>query len=142
MEISFLGFLISADGLKMDPSKIRAISEWPQSQSIKGVQCFLGLASFYRKFIKDFSTLAGPLTDCLKKGNFRWDTTQRDNFNILKTKLTQWPVLHLPDFTQPFEVAVDAFGIGIGAVLTQNQHPIEYFSEKLCQSRQNWSTYE
>ncbi|KAA0054242.1 reverse transcriptase [Cucumis melo var. makuwa] len=80
--------------------------------------------------------MVAPLTDCLKKGNFKWTLQQQESFENIKKRLTSSPILQLPDFTSPFEVAVDACGMGIGAVLSQKGHPIEYFSEKLSTSRQ------
>ncbi|TYK03133.1 retrotransposon protein, putative, unclassified [Cucumis melo var. makuwa] len=80
--------------------------------------------------------------DCLKKGTFLWGNKQQDSFELLKEKLSNNPLLKLLDFSQPFEVAVDACGTGIEVVLPQTGHPIEYFSKKLSPSRQTWSTYE
>ncbi|KAA0051691.1 putative gag-pol polyprotein [Cucumis melo var. makuwa] len=126
----------------MDEKKVKAIRNWPIPKSIKEVQAFLDLASFYRKFIYNLSIIATPITDCLKKEGFLWKKKQQDNFEALKKKLSDKPVLKLLDFTQPFEVAVNAFRTSIGAILSQSGQPIEYFSEKLSQSRQMWSTYE
>lgn len=125
---SFLGFIIDHNEVKMDPIKINAISDWTEPKTVKDVQCFLGLASFSRKFIKDCNSLVAPLTNCLNKGHFSWDQSQAESFHLIKTKLSHTPVLALPDFNQPFEVAVDASGKGIGVVLSQNNHPIEYSS--------------
>lgn len=136
-EIAFLGFYINQFGISIDPSKISAIQKWPKPTSVRDIQCFLGLASFYRKFIKHFSSIAAPSTECLKKGKFLWDKNQDSSFETLKDKLSNTPVLGLPDFSQPFEVAVDASGIGIGAVLSQKGHPLEYFSEKLTPQDKN-----
>ncbi|KAL0555766.1 hypothetical protein IC582_004262 [Cucumis melo] len=141
-EIAFLGFIIKKNHILMDEKKVEAIRNWPIPKSIKEVQAFLGLASFYRKFIYNFSTIAASITDCLKKGGFLWGKKQQDSFEALKKKLSNKPVLKLPKFTQPFEVVVDASRTGTGAVLSQSGHPIEYFSEKLNQSRQMLSTYE
>ena len=102
----------------------------------------MGLASFYRKFIKNFSSLTAPITDYFKKGCFSWGRCQLDSFNIMKLKLNSHLVLKLPEFDSSFEVAVDACGAQIGAVLSQVGHPVEFFSEKLNISRQSWSTYE
>lgn len=137
-EISFIGFLIGQNQIKVDPKKIGAITQWPTPSSVKDIQAFPGLASFYRKFINDFSSITAPITDCLKKGNFS-GVKQPDSFDCIKRKR---PILKLPDFSAPFEVVVDACGSGIGGVLSQQGHPIEYFSEKLSSSRQAWSTYE
>ncbi|TYK23247.1 putative gag-pol polyprotein [Cucumis melo var. makuwa] len=126
----------------MEPKKVEAIHTWPAPTYIKEVQAFLGLASFYKKFIRNFSSIVAPLTDCLKKGNFKWDQEQQESFEDIKRRPTSSPILQLPDFASPFEVPVDACGTGIGAVLSQQGHPIQYFNEKLSSSRQSWSTYE
>ena len=141
-EIAFLGFIIKQGSIGMEPKKVEDIHTWPTPTSIKEIQAFLGLASFYRRFIRNFSSLVAPLTDCLKGGNFKWTQKQQDSFDDIKRRLTSNPILQLRDFTLPFEVAVDACGTGIGAVLSQRSHPIEYSSEKLSSSRQSWSTYE
>ena len=82
------------------------------------------------------------MTHYFKKGAFYWGEKQQHSFDSLKRKLASQPVLKLPKFDSPFKVAVDASGVGIGAVLSQEGHPVEFFSEKLSPSRQNWSTYE
>ncbi|KAA0032092.1 wall-associated receptor kinase 5-like [Cucumis melo var. makuwa] len=96
----------------MDEKKVEAIKNRPIPTSVKEVQAFVGLASFYKKFIHNFSTIAATITDCLKKGTFLWGNKQ-DNFELLKEKLSNNPVLKLLDFSQPFEVVVDACGSGI-----------------------------
>ncbi|KAA0037939.1 Retrovirus-related Pol polyprotein from transposon 17.6 [Cucumis melo var. makuwa] len=126
-EIAFLGFIIRKNHILMDEKKVKAIKNWPIHTSVKEVQAFVGLASFYRKFIHNFNTIAAPITDCLKKGTFLWENRQQDSFELLKENLSNNPVLKLPDFSQPFAVAVDACGTGIGVVLSQSGHPIEYF---------------
>lgn len=100
------------------------------------------MASFYRKFIKNFSSFAAPITDCLRKGSFVWGGKQQASFDDVKKRLSSNPVLKLQDFSIPFKVAVDASGLGIGGVLSQQGYLIEFFSEKLSDSRQNWNTYE
>ncbi|KAL0540339.1 hypothetical protein IC582_024574 [Cucumis melo] len=140
--IHFLGFIISCNVIFVDPKKIDSISSWLQPKTPKDIQCFLGLASFYRRFIKSFSTITTPMTNCLKKGSFQWGQAEEDNFFQLKLALASPPVLKLSNFDKPFEVTVDASGLSIEAILSQESHPLEYFSEKLRTSRQNWSTYE
>ncbi|KAA0050453.1 retrotransposon protein, putative, unclassified [Cucumis melo var. makuwa] len=93
------------------------------------------MQSYDRKFIHNFSTIVAPITDCLKKGTFLWGNKQQYSFELLKEKLSNNPVLKLLDFSQPFEVAVDACGTGIEVILPQTGHPIEYFSKKLSPSR-------
>ena len=126
----------------MKPRKVEAIQNWSVPTTIKEIQAFLGLASFYKKFMRNFSSICAPLTDCLKRGNFKWTLSQQKNFVDIKRRLASSSVLQLPDVSSPFEVAVDAYGTGIGAVLPQRGHPIEYLSEKLSPARQSWSTYE
>ncbi|WZY99291.1 hypothetical protein YC2023_071620 [Brassica napus] len=139
----FLGFVVSADGVKVDQEKIKAIQEWPSPTTVGEVRSFHGLAGFYRRFVKDFSTLAAPLTEIIKKDvGFKWEEAQEAAFQLLKEMLTQSPLLILPDFSKTFEIECDASGIGIGAVLMQDKRPIAYFSEKLSGATLNYATYD
>jgi hypothetical protein len=104
---------------------------------------FLGLAGFYWCFVRDFSTIAAPLNDLMKKGvPFYWGATQEHSFNTLIDKLTHAPLLQLPDFDKTFELECDASRIGIGGVLLQEGKPIAYFSEKLSGPSLNYLTYD
>ncbi|KAG7583645.1 Integrase catalytic core [Arabidopsis suecica] len=139
----FLGFVVSTDGVKVDEEKVKAIREWPSPKSVGEVRSFHGLAGFYRRFVKDFSTLAAPLTEVIKKNvGIKWEQAQEDAFQALKEKLTNAPVLSLPDFIKTFEIECDASGVGIGAVLMQDKKPIAYFSEKLGGATLNYPTYD
>lgn len=143
-EIEYLGHIVSADGISVDPKKVQTINDWPIPKTVHEVRSFLGLSGFYRKFVKNFSCIALPLTLLTrKKVTFRWGTSQQKAFDLLKYLLTHAPVLQLPDFNQPFFLVVtDASGSGIGDVLMQNDHPLAYESRKLKPSEQNYSTYD
>nr|KYP34926.1 Retrovirus-related Pol polyprotein from transposon 17.6 [Cajanus cajan] len=141
--VIFLGFVVSKQGVHVDPEKIKAIQEWPIPTNVSEVRSFHGLPSFYRRFVPNFSTLASPLNELMKKDVvFLWQEKHNLAFQELKQKLTQAPVLALPDFSKTFELECDASSLGIGAVLLQGGHPIAYFSEKLHRVALNYPTYD
>jgi hypothetical protein len=143
-KLVFLGFVVSAQGIQVDEEKVRAIQDWPSPTSVGNVRSFHGLASFYRLFVKDFSSLAAPHTEVIKKNvGFRWGEEEQEKaFQLIKEKLTNAPLLSLPNFSKTFEIECYASGIGIGAVLMQEGRPIAYFSEKLSGPALNYLTYD
>ena len=141
-KVVFLGFTVSFKGVSADPQKVQVIVDWLEPKNIHEIRNFYGLVSFYRRFIKGFSTIMSPIIDCMKQGEFIWTKTATKTFNKVKQKMIEAPVMHLPDFTKPFEVEFDASGIDIGGVLSQECHPIVYFSEKLNDAKQKYSTYD
>lgn len=126
----------------MDKRKVQAILDWPSPKSVTQVRSFHVLATFYRRFIKDFRRIATPIADCLKKRQFHWGKEQQKSFEILKTKLTTTHVLTFPNFDKLFEVETDASKMGIVVVLMQECRLVEYFSENLNDARQLWTTYK
>jgi len=116
--VDYLGHRISWHGVAVDPNKINSVQQLPMSTSVKGVRGFLGLAGYYRKFVRDFGSIAAPLTQLLTKDGFWWTTESQEAFVKLKTTLVTPPVLHLLDFEQPFVVEYDASGTGLGAILS------------------------
>ena len=143
-QVKFLGHIVSADGITTDPSKVAAIKEWPQPHTVKQVRSFLGICSYYRRFVKDFSTIAHPLHKLTEKySTFHWDTECKKAFETLKDKLTSPPILANPDNSKPYILDCDASATGIGAVLSQVdddgvERVISYYSHSLDKPERNY----
>ena len=120
--VTFLGHVVSPEGVATDPEKTRKVREWPQPTSVKEVRQFLGLVSYYRSFIKDFSQIAKPLYRLTEKTSvFVWTEDCEDAFQQLRTRLVTSPILAFPDHKRPFILDTDASDVGIRAVLSQFQ---------------------
>ncbi len=143
---SFLGYIISQDGVSMDEKKVQAVLDWPQPQTVKELQRFLGFANFYRRFIRNFSSVASPLTAMTKRSASRlmWSPEALRSFQELKARFTSAPILRHPDPERQFTIEVDASNTGVGAVLSQRQgepaklYPCAFFSRKLSAAERNY----
>ncbi|RDY04034.1 Retrovirus-related Pol polyprotein from transposon 17.6, partial [Mucuna pruriens] len=132
--VVFLGFVVSSKGISVDEEKVKAIREWPTPKNANEVRSFHGLASFYERFVKNFSSIATPLNEFVKKNVvFKWDDVHEKVFNLLKDKLTNAHLLCLPNFDKSFEIECDA---------SSESKPIAYFSEKFSGVALNYSTYD
>jgi hypothetical protein len=140
--VEYLGHIISSDGVSTDPTKISAIQAWPIPKNITEMREFLGLAGYYRRFIKDYGKTCIPLFDCLKKGEFSWGLDQLITFESIKKTLCTAPVLALPNFNKPFILECGASNNSIGAVLMQKGKPISFLRKSLGKRAANMSTYD
>ena len=140
-QLEYLAHIVTALGVKPVPEKVQAIQTWPNPRSPRALRGFLGLAGFYRRFIKGYAILASPLTKLLSQGQFQWLPEVTEAFQKLKDAITEALVLALPDFKAPFVVETDTSNTGMGAVLSQGGHPIAFFSKQFCPRMANTSTY-
>ncbi|CAA0830064.1 Uncharacterized mitochondrial protein AtMg00860, partial [Striga hermonthica] len=141
--VAFLGHIVIARGIEVDPSKIEAVSKWDTPRSAVDVRSFLGLAGYYRRFIEGFSKIAQPLTNLTKKAmRFDWSQKCEEIFQELKRRLTTAPVLSIPDHTLEFTIYSDALKMGLGCVLMQQGRVVAYASRQLKPHEQNYPTHD
>ena len=146
--MEFLGYVVSSDGIAMDPMKVQAILEWQTPLSVRDVQCFLGFANFYRKFIKDYSKFVLPLTQLTHKDQpFIWSLHAAEAFESLKQAFTTAPILAHVDPTKRFILEADASDFALGSVLSQNGddgqlHPIAFHSRKFEVAEINYEIHD
>ncbi|KAF4472883.1 pol poly, partial [Fusarium albosuccineum] len=150
-EVEYLGHIISHNEIRMDPKKIAAVKDWPkprQEHMVKEVQAFLGFANYYRRFLKNFSRIAGPLTELTKKGKPPlWGPRQQDAFDKIKNLILSEPVLKMFDPTRPIELETDSSDFALGAQIGQRDdegllHPIAFYSYKLHGAELNYPIYD
>ncbi|MCG8034660.1 MAG: DDE-type integrase/transposase/recombinase, partial [Candidatus Thiodiazotropha taylori] len=163
-KVTYLGHVVSADGVETDPDKIKALSDWPVPHNIKTLRSFLGFTGYYRRYIKDYARIVKPLNDLLvghptnkhavaemkkkkkKATPWRWGEFEQNAFDTLKAKLTSPPILAYADFSKPFVVHTDASTEGLGAVLYQEQDGVErviaYASRGLRNSERNYPAHK
>ncbi|WVZ97518.1 hypothetical protein U9M48_043045, partial [Paspalum notatum var. saurae] len=142
-EVAFLGHILSAKGVAVDPSKVEDVLSWKQPQTVTEIWSFLGLAGYYRRFIKDFSRISKPMTALTQKNaKFAWGPKCEEAFGTLKKLLTSAPVLAQPEITKPFHVYCDASGSGLGCVLMKEGRVITYASSQLRKHEVNYLTHD
>jgi hypothetical protein len=140
-EVPFLGHMVSPEGIAVDPSNVKEVLDWKPPTSVSEVRCFLGLTGYYRQFILNFTKIAKPITELLKKGNkFIWSDACDEAFKNLKKLLTTSPVLVQPDTSKPFDVYCDAFSTGLWGVLMQEGRWISYSSRQLRHPEEHYPT--
>ena len=147
-KVVYLGFVVARDGISPDPQKVEAVRSFPQPHDVKTLRSFLGLASYYRRFIHGFSVVANPLFALTRKEvEFEWSVACEEAFEKLKKLLTEAPVLAFPNFAEGFLLDTDASGLGLGAVLAQKQcdgtvRPVAYASRTLQPHERNYGVTE
>jgi len=145
--ISFLGHVVSKDGISCEKDKVKAIQEWPVPNSVAAVRSFLGVTGFYRRFVQNYSRIASPLTELLQsESKWNWGEAQQNAFNSLKNALSSAPVLAIPNDSLSYVVTTDASGYAVGATLSQDQgkglQPIAFMSHKMLPAERNYPVHE
>jgi hypothetical protein len=150
-QVEFLGRFVSAAGIKVDEKKIEAIKKWPRPRTVREVRSFVGLASYYRRFVKNFAAVAAPLTALMtpaveKSAHLPWEVEEEQAFCKLKRALCSTPILIAPDPDGDFVLNTDASQIGLGAVLQQecegSNRVVAYHSRKLSLAERNYNVHE
>ncbi|KAL4017102.1 hypothetical protein IC575_024776 [Cucumis melo] len=142
-KVSFLGHVVSSEGVSVDPVMIKEVTNWPRPSTVSAIRSFLGLAGYYRRFVEDFSCIASPLTQLTRKGtHFVWIPDCESSFQELKQKLVTAPVLTVPDGSGSFVIYSDASKKGLGCVLMQQGKVVAYASRQLKSHEQNYPTHD
>lgn len=144
--LKYLGHVVDQEGLRTDPDKVRAIIELPTSANVRELRRFLGVASWYRRFVPSHATVVAPLNGLLrKKSRWQWEGEHEAAFQTIKQEVATAPVLKCPDFTRMFVLRTDASAVGLGAVLTQDldgREQVAYASRTLQNAEHNYSATE
>ena len=143
-DVEFLGHTVTPEGIRPNPSKIKAIQNYPIPKTTKEIKSFLGLIGYYRRFICNYAKIVFPLTKCLKK-DAKIDYKDEEfvsAFQTCKELLVNSPILAYPDFTKPFKLTTDASNVAVGSVLSQNNKPVAFYSRTLNSAERNYSTIE
>ncbi|XP_038888423.1 uncharacterized mitochondrial protein AtMg00860-like [Benincasa hispida] len=132
LQVSFLGHVVSKEGVSVDPAKVEAVTSCARLTTVSEVRNFLGLTGYYRRFVKDFSRIAAPLTKLTRKGvTFVWNKACENSFQDLKQRLVSAPVLTVPNGSGGFVIYTDASKKGLGCVLMQQGRLVAYTSRQL-----------
>ena len=145
--VEYLGIIVGKCKVKMDPVKVKALTDWPMPTNLKELQSFLGFGNYYKDFIKKYSHITCPLHNLTRKAQpWIWETPQSDVFNKLKCLFTSYPILQNPDPTKRYIVDTDASQSTVGAIISQDFsdgcHPIAYFSKSLSPAKRNYDIYD
>ena len=145
--LKYLGYIIDHEGMRIDPDKVSCIVNYPVPKTIKEVRRFMGMTSYYRRFVNDFSAISTPITSLTStKNKFVWTPEAHESFLKLKSALISSPVLICPDYKKPFTIHCDASNLAVGAVITQgdppDERPIAYMSKKLNNAEINYTVTE
>jgi len=147
-KIGFLGVVIGPDGIEMEMEKVDGVLSWPQPKNVRDVRKFLGLANYYRRFIKDFAQVARPMNVLMRKDEkWRWEEAQQKAFDELKQVFTTKPVLAAPDLDKEFRVEVDASNYATGGVLSmkcsdEKWRPVTFISKSLSDTERNYEIHD
>jgi hypothetical protein len=144
-ELKFLGHIISKEGIRPDPEKVEAVKNWPKPKNQHDVRAFLGLTTYFKRFIRGYAKIAYALMELTKdqyKRNFVWSDRCQAAFEKLKQLLTEAPLLKIPDFSKPFTIVTDASQVGLGGVLLQENQPCAFESKKFSVAECNYTTTE
>jgi len=148
-QIEYLGLVILENKVEMDPVKVAGVHDWPTPENRTDVQAFIGFVNFYRRFIRDFSTIARPLFDLTRSDKaWNWDTKEQDAFERLKVTVTTALVLVSPQDSEPFRIEADSSDFASGAVLSQQLpgeekwHPVAFYSKSLSPVEWNYEIHD
>ncbi|KAF8697673.1 hypothetical protein RHS03_07742, partial [Rhizoctonia solani] len=147
-EVTYIGIVITPEGISMEKEKIKAVQEWKEPKTVKQLQSFIGFANFYRCFIKDFSTIVKPLTLLTRQEvKWKWGEAEQQAFDRVKEEIGKDPVLIHPDAQKPYFLETDASGVAMGAVLSQRHtdgylHPIAFLSKSFDDAQTNYDTHD
>lgn len=141
-QVEYLGHIINKERVATDPSKVATMLSWPLPNNIKSLRGFLGLTSYYRIFVKGYGAINKPLTTLPKNNSFHWSLEAENAFEKLKQSTSIIPMLAMPDYNKTFTIKTSASNLGIGAVLTQDNRPLTYYSKALTPRHLGKSVYE